>query len=205
MTKHSEEAIIRTIVERLTGVIDEEKAEKIYEAVNIKISNDGDVTVPGKPGLVLDKLLRTLLKEGDYLVKITLHNIAQENKLSICPLCKDVNTPDSDGGATAETGGRNDDNTDDDDDNNNKDLTAKVLYSGPSKKIILIALKSGASLDAHAVDAPVLVLCVSGSGLFEYEDKSLHIGKGDVISLDTRVVHNVLAKDDLELLITKYW
>lgn len=192
--KLKEEQIIKKIVTRLKGVIDEEKAKSIYKASNITVNGPDDIIVEGKPNFVLDKLLRTLLKEGNYLVKITLHNIAQENNISICPLCKEMN----------ETGKVMDKKGESVEEDNDKDLTVKMLHSTKSKKIVLIKLKNKASLDDHAADCPITVLCLSGHGIFEYNGKSQDLAEGDVINLDARVVHNVQAKNQLEILVTKF-
>ena len=189
-----EEQIIKKIITRLEGVIDEEKAKSIYKESNITVNNSDDITIDGKPNFVLDKLLRTLLKEGNYLVKITLHNIAQENDISICPLCKEMNE-------AKKVLDQDDKSTDGDSD---KDLTVKMLHSTKSKKIVLITLKNSATLDDHAADCPITVLCLSGRGTFEYNGKSQHLEEGDVINLDARIVHNVQAKDQLEILVTKF-
>lgn len=192
--KLTEDELIKAIITRLKGVIDEEKAMRIYEASKITINNDDDIIINGKSSVVLDKLLRNLIKEGDYLVKITLHNIAQENELKICPLCKEINgTGNVDKNMEIENG-----------DDANKDLTVKILHSAPSKKIVLVTLRNGASLDDHASDCPIMVLCVSGHGSFEYSGKSKDIKEGDVVNLDARVVHKVQAKKELEILITKF-
>ncbi|MGR3218871.1 MAG: hypothetical protein ACUZ8H_03510, partial [Candidatus Anammoxibacter sp.] len=151
-----EDELIKSIINRLKGIIDEEKAEKIYKMSGITVGNGGEVTIEGKHSIAVDKLLRNLVKDGDYLVKITLHNIAQENDLKLCPLCKEMNETE------------NIENSGEDEEDFEKDLTAKILHSTPTKKIVLITLRNGASLEDHATDCPIMVLCVSGNGTFEY-------------------------------------
>ncbi|MGR3318850.1 MAG: AraC family ligand binding domain-containing protein [Candidatus Anammoxibacter sp.] len=186
-----EDELIKSIITRLKGVIDEEKAKKIYEMSGITVKDDGDVTIEGKHSIAVDKLLRNLVKDGDYLVKITLHNIAQENDLKLCPLCKEMNETE------------NIENSCESEEDLENDMTAKILHSTPSKKIVLITLRNGASLDDHATDCPIMVLCVSGKGTFEYNGTTQDFKEGDLINLDAKVVHNVHAKDKLEILITK--
>lgn len=192
--KLNEDQVIKTIVTRLKGIIDEKKAKRIYEMSNITVDNGNNIKINGKTSFVLDKLLRNLLKEGDYLVKITLHNIAQENELNICPLCQEVNEAEK----------ADKEKTCDKKDDTDKDLTVNMLHSTSSKKIILISLRNGASLSDHAADCPILVLCVSGRGTFEFDGKTRCIKEGDLINLDARVIHNVKAQNELEILITKF-
>ncbi|MGR3218557.1 MAG: cupin domain-containing protein, partial [Candidatus Anammoxibacter sp.] len=73
----------------------------------------------------------------------------------------------------------------------------------PTKKIVLITLRNGASLEDHATDCPIMVLCVSGNGTFEYNGITKDFKEGDLVNLDAKVVHNVRAQDKLEILITK--
>ena len=82
--------IIKEIISRLKGVLEEEKARKIYEIASIRVTGNGDVSISGNPNVALDKLIRNLINEDNYLAKITLHNIAKENGLNICPLCKEA-------------------------------------------------------------------------------------------------------------------
>lgn len=189
--KAPSEQIIKSIISRLHGVIDETKVREIYEASDIKVSDDAAPVINGNPDVVLDKLLRILIKEGNYLVKITLHNLAQENDLQICPLCKEVNNEED----KTESGRE---------DEPDKDVAVKILHSTPSKKIILINLKNGAVLNDHAVDCPITVLCVSGKGTFETGDKSEILIEGSVIKLAAGVVHNVKSDNEVELLVTKF-
>jgi len=190
----SGDQIIEEIISRLRGVLDEEKAKRIYEISSVSVAGNGDVIISGNPNVALDKLIRNLIKEGDYLAKITLHNIAKENDLNICPLCKEAERKKE-----AEKKVEPESNNDED-----KDLTAKILYSDPSKKIVLIRLKNGATLSDHAADCPIVVLCISGSGTFGYNGKSLKIEKGALVELDARVVHSVQAEDEIEILVTKF-
>jgi len=114
--KAPSEQIIKSIISRLHGVIDETKVREIYEASDVKVSDDAEPVINGNPDAVLDKLLRNLIKEGNYLVKITLHNLAQENDLQICPLCREVNKEDDKTESVQE-------------DEPDKDVAVKILHS----------------------------------------------------------------------------
>lgn len=189
--KLSNENLIKTIITRLHGVIDEKKALEIYESCNITIVKDRVPVINGNVDAVLDKLLRSLVIEGNYLVKITLHNLALENGLNICPLCQEATK-----GKKSEKNEKKDDP--------NKDLSVEMLHDSPSKKIILIKLRNGSTLNDHAADCPINVLCVSGHGTFEAEGKTTKLEEGTVLTLGARIVHNVKTDDQVELLLTKF-
>ena len=192
--KQTGDKIIKEIISRLKGVLEIEDAKRIYEISSIRVADNEDVVISGNPNVALDKLIRNLIKEGDYLAKITLHNIAKENGLNICPLCKETEKK-------RETEEKSESECDDDKD---KDLTSKILHSDQLKKIVLIRLKNGATLSDHAADCPITVLCISGSGTFVYNGKSIKIEKGAVVELDAMVVHSVQAEKEIEILITKF-
>lgn len=192
--KQPDEVLIKSIISRVNGIIDEEKASKIYKDADITVKGNDEIVINGKASVVLDKLTRSLIKDGNYLVKITLHNLAQENGLNICPLCRDVNKNKEN--VKAETKEYLEEL--------NKDISVKMLHSSSKKKIILITLRNSSSLDDHAADCPIMVLCISGKGTFETGGKSQDIREGSLINLDAKVVHRVKADNKLELLVTKF-
>lgn len=185
--KLTNEELIKIIIDRLKGILDENMAGDIYQASNITLKENGEIILNGNTNIILDNLLASLLKKGTIPVKITLRNLARDYDLNICPLCKDIN-------ATKFFC----------DEADNKDISVNVLYSDSAKKILRISLKNGALLDEHAANCPIMVLCISGNGVFETSDRLETLREGALINLGANIVHKIRAKDKVEVLVTKY-
>lgn len=197
--KLSNEELIKKIISRLHGVIEEDKANEIYASCDIIVKEGAGPTINGDADAILDKLLRNLIKEGSYLVKITLHNLAQENYLNICPLCRELEEK------KAKDAKENaDDNEEVIVDDKKTDLQVNMLYNCETYKIVLIKLRNGASLNDHAAECPISVLCMSGHGRFKTASTVENLEKGTFIKLDAKVIHNVETDNEVELLVTKY-
>ncbi len=200
------ERIINSIITRLQGVIDAKKAAAIYEEAGIILNEGKAPVINADPAKALNDLLCNIIDKGDYLAKITLRNVADENNLKICPLCTDSKKKKSEAKNFVENGDEPEIKAENapKEEKPDKDLNINVLNSSPTRKIILVSLRNGATLDDHAANCPISVVCVSGNGTFEVEGKTQDLKEGVALSLDARVVHNVKAKNDLEILITKF-
>ena len=87
-----------------------------------------------------------------------------------------------------------------------KDTEVRALFDGPRRKIIQITLRRDSILKAHKASEPITVQCVAGKGEFVEvaAEKSCELTPGVLITVDPEVVHEVRAKPDISILVTKF-
>ena len=88
---------------------------------------------------------------------------------------------------------------------NERQLTE--LYNGPRRRVVEVQLRKGAVLSRHHANEPITVLCLSGTGTFtagpDLED-SQDLRAGTLITLEAGVEHEVIAAEDLHLIVSKF-
>lgn len=88
-----------------------------------------------------------------------------------------------------------------------KDLEVVQLFSGPFRQLVEVRLRSGAVLSKHKAKEPITVFCLAGTGVFTAGDdlqESQDLRAGTLITLDANVNHEVTAKPELHLIVTKF-
>ncbi len=77
-----------------------------------------------------------------------------------------------------------------------------VLMETPLTKEIRIAMKAGQTMRDHKAPFPITVEIFEGSIEFGVDNELLTLGKGDLISLDSNVVHNLKALNNSVVRLT---
>lgn len=77
----------------------------------------------------------------------------------------------------------------------NKPAVTLMMESKTSKEI-RIALKNGQMMKEHQTKFPITVEIFEGAIDFGVKGEILHLKRGDIISLDENVPHDLLAKED---------
>lgn len=66
-------------------------------------------------------------------------------------------------------------------------------------------MMNGKSLREHSVKMPFVIFCISGDDeLIFHEDKKVKLKPGRLISIETNVFHNVIAKPKMPLLLIRF-
>lgn len=83
----------------------------------------------------------------------------------------------------------------------------KEVFNGPRRRPVRVALAAGETLKRHHAAEPIAVLCVSGEGDFlagtDLED-TVHLSPGTLLTLEQEIDHEVRAKSEMVLLVTKF-
>jgi quercetin dioxygenase-like cupin family protein len=82
------------------------------------------------------------------------------------------------------------------------DRNAITLMHNDLLRIVLIALKPGAEMSRHAVEAAISIQVVSGRLWVETEDWSYSADEGDIIALQASIPHYVFAEEESVFLLT---
>ena len=82
------------------------------------------------------------------------------------------------------------------------DRNAITLMHNDLLRIVLIALKQGAEMNRHAVEAAISIQLLSGRIWVETEAWSYSSEEGDVIALQSGVPHYVFAEEESVFLLT---
>lgn len=83
-----------------------------------------------------------------------------------------------------------------------KDRKSMALYKANGVTVMLMALRGGAELKQHTAPGPITIQVVEGSITFIAEGRSLNLVKGEMIALDAKVPHSVVALDSSVFLLT---
>lgn len=85
-----------------------------------------------------------------------------------------------------------------------KELSALSLFKGEIGAAVAIHLKENAMLKEHITKTPALLLCVSGSVIYEDETKEkVTLNHGDYFQITPNVKHWLLANSDAQLVLFK--
>jgi len=88
-----------------------------------------------------------------------------------------------------------------------KDLEVTQLFSGSFRQLVEVRLRNGAVLSKHKAKEPITVFCLAGTGVFKAGDDledSQGLRAGTLITLEADINHEVTAKPDLHLIVTKF-
>ncbi|MBM3796354.1 MAG: hypothetical protein FJW31_20355 [Acidobacteria bacterium] len=68
----------------------------------------------------------------------------------------------------------------------------ELLFEGPRRKLIEIALRNGAVLASHSVPVPITIQCLAGEGaLHDGEPReSIALAPGVFVTMESSIVHD---------------
>ncbi len=78
----------------------------------------------------------------------------------------------------------------------------QLLFETNVSKEIRIAMKAGQVMSEHKTPFPIVVELFEGNVAFGVQGKTLHLCKGDLISLDGNVPHDLRAASDCIIRLT---
>ena len=81
------------------------------------------------------------------------------------------------------------------------------LFNGERRRLLEIKLSNGEVLKNHKANEPITVFCVSGNGTFkagENLEDEIELKSGTLLTLEAEVPHEIEAKPNLRLLLTKF-
>ena len=88
-----------------------------------------------------------------------------------------------------------------------KNKEINVLFNEERSKVIEVKLFNGEILAKHSTPSPIMVLCLSGNGIFkagENLEEEQKLTQGALIYLEKEIMHEVVAGPDLRILVTKF-
>ena len=86
-----------------------------------------------------------------------------------------------------------------------KRVASKTLLKTEHMRLLLIAIKSGAKMPDHHVDAPITIHVIAGRVKFSAGKKTVEMNAGMIQPLEPSVVHSVEATEASALLVTMAW
>jgi quercetin dioxygenase-like cupin family protein len=85
-----------------------------------------------------------------------------------------------------------------------KAVQTNVLFKAEEGKVISLQIASGGQLKEHITKVPALLVCVTGSAVFQDEKgKSIELKSGDYVNIEANVKHWVDGNEDSNLLVIK--
>ena len=87
-----------------------------------------------------------------------------------------------------------------------KPLSKKMLDKGERRIIAEVTLRDGKALGVHTENTPFMVYGIAGEGVLVLGDneKSIPITPGVLVTVETGVAHDVVAKPNLSILVFKF-
>ena len=82
------------------------------------------------------------------------------------------------------------------------DRNALTVFKSNGMRIVLIALHKGAQMDTHTADGMISVQVLEGKMSFTTGERSIEMGKGQMLALHKGVPHQVLAMEETIFLLT---
>lgn len=82
------------------------------------------------------------------------------------------------------------------------DRNAITVFKTNGMRIVLIALHKGAEMTKHRADGLISVQVLEGEMLFNTDEQSVELGKGQMLALHTGMLHSLLAKTETIFLLT---
>lgn len=84
-------------------------------------------------------------------------------------------------------------------------LSKKMLDKGERRIIAEVTLRDGKALGVHTEETPFMVYGIAGEGVLVLGDneKSIPITPGVLVTVETGVAHDVIAKPNLSILVFK--
>ena len=85
-----------------------------------------------------------------------------------------------------------------------KPVQTKVVFEPTESKVISLQIVSGGQLKEHITKVPALLVCVTGTAVFQDEKgKSIELKTGDYVNIEANVKHWVDANEDSNFLVIK--
>ena len=85
---------------------------------------------------------------------------------------------------------------------NDGDRNAITIFKTNGMRIVLIALHKGAEMIKHIAGGIISVQVLEGQIIFNTDEHSVELGKGQMLTLHENIPHNVLAKEETIFLLT---
>ena len=82
------------------------------------------------------------------------------------------------------------------------DRNAITVFKTNGMRIVLIALHKNAEMIKHTVDALISVQVLEGQMLFNTDEQSVNLSKGQMLALHEGIAHSVVAKEETIFLLT---
>ena len=82
------------------------------------------------------------------------------------------------------------------------DRNAITIFKTNGLRIMLIALHKGAEMIKHIADGLISVQVLEGQMLFNTDEHSIKLGKGQMLALHQAIPHSLLAKEETIFLLT---
>lgn len=88
---------------------------------------------------------------------------------------------------------------------NGTSLEKRILDKGERRIIAEVTLREGKSLGVHTENTPFIVYGIAGEGVLVLGDdeKSIPITSGVLVTVETGIAHDVVAKPNLSILVFK--
>lgn len=80
--------------------------------------------------------------------------------------------------------------------------TARTLVKDRSLRVTLHLLAPGAAIGEHKADGPITVQVLHGAMTFRADNRDFNLKEGDLLALDTGIVHSVTSSDGAAFLLT---
>ena len=86
-----------------------------------------------------------------------------------------------------------------------KPLSKRMLDKGEKRIIAEVTLRDGKSLGVHTEETPFMVYGIAGEGILVLgeNEKSISIKPGVLVTVETGIAHDVIAKPNLSILVFK--
>jgi quercetin dioxygenase-like cupin family protein len=82
------------------------------------------------------------------------------------------------------------------------DRNAITVFKTNGMRIVLIALHKGAEITKHTADGLISVQVLDGQLLFTTNERSVELGKGEMLALHESIPHSLVAKEETVFLLT---
>ena len=82
------------------------------------------------------------------------------------------------------------------------DRNAITIFKTNGMRIVLIALHKGAEMIKHIADGLISVQVLEGQMLFNTDEQSIKLEKGQMLALHEGIPHSLLAKEETIFLLT---
>lgn len=82
------------------------------------------------------------------------------------------------------------------------DRNAITIFKTALMRIVLIALRKGATLKKHKTDGIISVQVLEGKMIFTTDEQTVELGRGEMITLHNGIAHSVFAKEETVFLLT---
>lgn len=85
---------------------------------------------------------------------------------------------------------------------NDDRIVTKVILETPFSKEIRILLKNGQIMKSHKAPFPIIIHVLEGKINFGFEGEIISLKKGDIITLESSISHDLTAKENSVVRLT---